>query len=169
MNPKAYHCSYEGTLSENVGLVSVDAVEKVSLIFFLLHMLVMLVIHIAAAAHVQSLKTRFLDTLSLHVCVSGQANSQKGMWKAKNKAASDEHEDAIHGEHHSVGLGGMAKKKVYKTYDPSQTWMRVSCPNSLMDVHGFYVKESKRRVSKKLRDVFVKGSIQDIRDDFQVV
>ena len=46
--------------------------------------------------------------------------------------------------------------------------MNVSSPNSLADVHWCHVTRGGRRVSKEQRDVFVKGTIQDVRDDFQV-
>ena len=52
----------------------------------------------------------------------------------------------------------------------NRSWMGVSSPNSLLDVHWLYVgvEEGRERLSKEKRDVFVKGRIQDIRKQFQV-
>lgn len=50
----------------------------------------------------------------------------------------------------------------------SRLWMEVSSPNSLAEVHWLHTRRQKKRVDKTLRDVFVKGSIQDIRNNFQV-
>ncbi len=52
--------------------------------------------------------------------------------------------------------------------NPSDFWMEVTCPNNLSDVHWLHVRRGKRQIDKKQRDVFVKGCVQDIRDDFQV-
>ena len=52
---------------------------------------------------------RFLDTLSLHVCVSGLEMAQKGQWMAAN-----------------------VKKKFDKI------WMNVGSPNGLAATHQFY-------------------------------
>lgn len=54
-------------------------------------------------------KLRFLDTQSLHVCVSGLENNQKGQW-----------------------LGANSNKELTKD------WMKVGAPNSLAAVHKLY-------------------------------
>lgn len=48
-------------------------------------------------------------------------------------------------------------------------WMEVSSPGNLADVHWLHVRRGKRKMDKTKRDVFVKGTIQDIRKDFQVI
>ena len=89
--------------------------------------------------------TRFMDTLSLHVCVAGQTNAQKGLWTHKDGASK-------------VRGGG------------EEDWMSVSCPNGLADVHWLYVGalKGRERLSKDLRNTFVKGKIHDVRKNFQV-
>ena len=50
-------------------------------------------------------------------------------------------------------------------------WESVSCPNGLADVHWLHVGSHKGspRIDKEKRDVFVKGRIQDVRKQFQVI
>ena len=52
--------------------------------------------------------------------------------------------------------------------DLKPQWMGVSSPNNLVDVHKLHVKNGRANVNKKLRDLFIEGNIQDIRDNFQV-
>jgi hypothetical protein len=40
--------------------------------------------------------------------------------------------------------------------------------NNLHDVHKYYCRDSPR-LDKELRNVFVKGTMNDIRKDFQVI
>ena len=47
-------------------------------------------------------------------------------------------------------------------------WMNAGSMNNLKSVHTFYC-EDKPRIKKDLRDTFVKGTMADIRDDFQVI
>ena len=46
-------------------------------------------------------------------------------------------------------------------------WKSMGSKNNLYDVHKFYCPEEKR-LDKELRNVFVKGTMTDIRSDFQV-
>lgn len=80
---------------------------------------------------------RFLDTMSLHIAVSGLVQEQRAM-VMKNSAA---------------------KKKIYLP------WMHVGCMNNLNEVHKFYCNSE--GLKKQTRDVFVTGSLEDIRGDFQ--
>jgi hypothetical protein len=55
------------------------------------------------------------------------------------------------------------------TQSRSRPWFNVSSPNGLAEVHWLHVSQGgRRRVSKDRRDVFVKGTVQDVRGDFQV-
>ena len=84
--------------------------------------------------------------------MAGQTSKQKGIWTArKKKLAQDIPEDEI---------------PVART-SPTHLWMEVSSPNNLADVHWLHVRRGKR-LDKAPRDVFVKGTVQDIRSDFQV-
>lgn len=106
----------------------------------------------------QGPRTKFLDTMSLHTCVAGQSTEQKVLWwqKAGWKRV-------VEGEEN----GGRGRGRITRAND---SWMCVSSPSNLVDVHWLYVgaKEGRQRLSKEKRDIFVKGKIQDIRRHFQV-
>ena len=93
---------------------------------------------------IQSSATKFLDTLSLHTCTSGQTTHQKGIWKAlMNKTRPSN-----------------------SCYLP---WFSVSSPNGLADVHWLHIGQGgRKKISKERREIFMKGTIQDVRADFQV-
>jgi len=76
---------------------------------------------------------RFIDTMSLHVAISGITSYQKTLLKSK---------DVIEDE----------------------SWQQHSSLNSLNEVYKLYCKDE---LSKSDRDTFVKGSLQDINNDFQ--
>jgi len=94
--------------------------------------------------------------MSLHTCVAGQTTTQKILWWQKEGWRSV-------AKGGGRGEGGRRRRE-------NNSWMRVSSPNSLVDVHWLYVgvEEGRERLSKEKRDVFVKGRIQDIRKQFQV-
>lgn len=48
----------------------------------------------------------------------------------------------------------------------SWEWVDISSINNLADVHALYV--GGERLKKEPRDVFVKGSMSDVRTNFQV-
>jgi len=76
---------------------------------------------------------RFIDTMSLHIAISGITSYQKTLLKSK---------DVIEDE----------------------SWQQHSSLNSLNEVYKLYCKAE---LSKSDRDTFVKGSLQDINNDFQ--
>ena len=92
----------------------------------------------------QGPKTRFLDTLSLHVCVAGQTSHQQVLWKAFNKRDNNDEE--------------VTKKKLL--------WMLASSPNSLKEAYKLHCDGDD--MDKTKRSTFVEGSMSDIREDFQV-
>ena len=48
-------------------------------------------------------------------------------------------------------------------------WFSVSSPNGLAEVHWLHVGQGgRKKVSKERREIFMKGSVQDVRGDFQV-
>lgn len=77
--------------------------------------------------------TKFLDTLSLHVCVSGVTNEQRNYLNTKDKP---------------------------EYYD----WMDFGTTNSLVKVYEFYCG---KKLNKATRDLFVEGSLDDIKANFQ--
>lgn len=76
---------------------------------------------------------RFIDTMSLHIAISGITSYQKTLLKSK---------DTIEDE----------------------SWQQYSSLNSLSEVYKLYCKSE---LSKSDRDIFVKGSLKDINNDFQ--
>lgn len=76
---------------------------------------------------------RFIDTMSLHVAISGITSYQKTLLKSK---------DIIEDE----------------------SWQQQSSLNSLNEVYKLYCKSE---LSKSDREIFVKGSLKDINNDFQ--
>lgn len=87
--------------------------------------------------------TRFLDTMSMHIVVNGMTSGQRMM---KAKYQSQENSDQSDSE----------------TILPK--WVNHTALNSLRDVYQFYCKG---QLAKDDRNVFVKGTLKDIQDDFQ--
>uniref|UniRef100_A0A1B6D0L6 DNA polymerase subunit gamma-1 n=1 Tax=Clastoptera arizonana TaxID=38151 RepID=A0A1B6D0L6_9HEMI len=77
---------------------------------------------------------RFLDTMSMHVCVSGVTSYQKMLLKA-----------------------GVAEE---------DDWSKLSSLNNLSKVHNLYCGSE---LSKEERNVFVSGTLLDIKKDFQML
>ena len=80
--------------------------------------------------------TRFLDTMSMHIALSGMTSSQR-MMKQAEKNMEDE---------------------------GKPTWLKQTSMNSLADVHNFYCKPE-NRIEKDVRDSFVKLSLAELRED----
>ena len=87
---------------------------------------------------VQGPKTCFLDTMSLHTCVAGLTAQQKLKW-LRHKNSSPNSKSA---------------------------WMKVGAPSALEHVYKHHCNADS--LDKTVRDVFVKGTVDDIRNDFQV-
>ena len=87
---------------------------------------------------VQGPKTCFLDTMSLHTCVAGLTAHQKLKWLQKKESS----------------------------HISKSSWMKVGAPNALEHVYKHHCNAG--GLDKKVRDVFVKGTVDDIRKDFQV-
>ncbi|XP_061402848.1 DNA polymerase subunit gamma-1, mitochondrial [Musca vetustissima] len=83
-------------------------------------------------------KVRFLDTMSLHVCVSGVTSYQRALMKSKKEPAPEDLE-----------------------------WLSQSSLNSLAEVHRLYC--GGEAINKEERNVFVEGTLQDVREDFQAL
>ncbi|XP_022091269.1 DNA polymerase subunit gamma-1-like [Acanthaster planci] len=99
-------------------------------------------------------KTRFLDTLSLHMAVSGLTTYQRALWLADRtgKGAKTQY---------------LAKKASKKPAGPPSTkWLDASSPNNLADVYALYSRDNER-LDKSKRDTFVTGTMEDVRSDFQ--
>ncbi|XP_005179794.2 DNA polymerase subunit gamma-1, mitochondrial [Musca domestica] len=81
-------------------------------------------------------KVRFLDTMSLHVCVSGVTSYQRALMKSKKEPAPEDLE-----------------------------WLSQSSLNSLTEVHRLYC--GGKPIDKEERNIFVEGTLQDVRQEFQ--
>lgn len=85
----------------------------------------------------QCTPTRFLDTMSMHVCVSGVTSYQRAMLKSKSKPLTDE----------------------------DLPWSTMTSLNSLADVYKLY--SGGDSLNKDQRNLFVNGTLSDIRANFQ--
>uniref|UniRef100_A0A8D0A5F6 DNA polymerase subunit gamma-1 n=1 Tax=Sander lucioperca TaxID=283035 RepID=A0A8D0A5F6_SANLU len=103
-------------------------------------------------------KVRFMDTMSLHMAISGLTGFQRTLWMA-NKLGKRRGLQEVK-EH--------IKKAGQKTEGPtigSWDWVNISSINNLADVHALYVGGPP--LQKEARETFVKGSIMDVRNNFQ--
>uniref|UniRef100_A0A8C7TVF8 DNA polymerase subunit gamma-1 n=1 Tax=Oncorhynchus mykiss TaxID=8022 RepID=A0A8C7TVF8_ONCMY len=104
-------------------------------------------------------KARFLDTMSLHMAISGLTGFQRTLWMA-NK----------HGKRRGLLEVKAHMKKVVNDYGTPKTigswdWVNISSINNLADVHALYV--GGEPLQKEAREIFVKGSMADVRNNFQ--
>uniref|UniRef100_A0A8C5X4E0 DNA polymerase subunit gamma-1 n=1 Tax=Malurus cyaneus samueli TaxID=2593467 RepID=A0A8C5X4E0_9PASS len=107
---------------------------------------------------IQGSQMRFLDTMSMHMAISGLTGFQRSLWMA-----------AKHGKRKGLQqVKEHLRKTRSKTEGPAMTswdWVHVSSINNLADVHALYV--GGEPLEKEARDVFVKGTMADIRSHFQ--
>ena len=82
--------------------------------------------------------TYFVDTMALHMCVNGVTTSQRGRW-LKADGERKEEEDL-------------------------QGWMGTASPGALHNLYRLYVGKN---LDKLPRDLFVRGSLDEIRREFQ--
>ena len=80
--------------------------------------------------------TRFMDTMSMHIAMSGMTSSQRMMKQAEKNMEED----------------------------GKPTWLKQTSMNSLADVHQFYCNPE-NRIEKDVRDSFVKLSLAELRQD----
>lgn len=84
-------------------------------------------------------KMRFLDTMSMHVCVSGVTSFQRAMLKSSKEFEGDD-----------------------------EIWSSMSSLNNLVDVFKLYCKEGESEsINKEQRSIFVEGTLQEIQRNFQ--
>ncbi|CDR39037.1 CYFA0S02e11188g1_1 [Cyberlindnera fabianii] len=93
-------------------------------------------------------KAFFLDTMSLHIAVSGMCSRQRARWMEHRKLKNDDDTSADELEEFEV----------------SDPWVKSSSPNSLADVAQFYFEE---KLDKGVRDSFTTEDIDELRNDFQ--
>uniref|UniRef100_A0A670K2M3 DNA mitochondrial polymerase exonuclease domain-containing protein n=1 Tax=Podarcis muralis TaxID=64176 RepID=A0A670K2M3_PODMU len=114
--------------------------------------------HIKEQYLIQGSQMRFLDTMSMHMAISGLTGFQRSLWMA-----------AKHGKRRGQQqVQQHIKKTRSKTDGPeiaSWDWVNISSINNLVDVHALYV--GGQPLEKEARELFVKGSMNDIRNNFQ--
>eukprot|EP00117_Sycon_ciliatum_P041275 scpid20856/ scgid30220/ DNA polymerase subunit gamma-1; Mitochondrial DNA polymerase catalytic subunit; PolG-alpha len=127
-------------------------------------------------------KTRFLDTLSLHVISGGLTNSQKMMMKKFKKLQRlhrtsstedlvsvllDEQRKQPRGfvDKDGEAFGGMFPDSEFTQGEESLKWLDVGCMNGLKDLYRFHCK---KEMDKSTVEMFVSAeSLSEIRDRFQ--
>lgn len=113
--------------------------------------------HIREQYLIQGSHMRFLDTMSMHMAISGLSSFQRSLWMA-----------AKQGKHKARPPTQRGQKSQSKANGPpisSWDWLDISSVNNLADVHGLYVGGP--RLEKEPRELFVKGNMKDIRENFQ--
>nr|XP_045002261.1 DNA polymerase subunit gamma-1 isoform X1 [Jaculus jaculus] len=113
--------------------------------------------HIREQYLIQGSRMRFLDTMSMHMAISGLSSFQRSLWMA-----------AKQGKHKAQHPTQRVQKSQRKSSGPgvsSWDWMGISSVNNLADVHSLYVGGPP--LEKEPREMFVKGNMKDIRENFQ--
>ncbi|KAI9032220.1 DNA polymerase gamma, catalytic subunit [Hyaloraphidium curvatum] len=127
--------------------------------------------------HLDGTRTRFVDTMSLHSAVGGLSSQQRGIWLAYQKRAAADAAAALAGEEAGavpeLDEGGPPADAEFTLLegspspsDPTLAWIETSAMSSLEWVTNLYLK---RKLDKAPRDVFVTGSLEDVREDFQTL
>ncbi|XP_041965966.1 DNA polymerase subunit gamma-1 [Alosa sapidissima] len=114
--------------------------------------------HIKEQYLLKGSKVRFLDTMSLHMAISGLTGFQRSLWMAskygKRKGLQEVKE-------HMKKIGRRTEGPKIGSWD----WVEISSINNLGDVHALYV--GGEPLKKEAREIFVKGSMIDVRENFQ--
>ncbi|XP_005077842.1 DNA polymerase subunit gamma-1 isoform X1 [Mesocricetus auratus] len=113
--------------------------------------------HIREQYLIQGSRMRFLDTMSMHMAISGLSSFQRSLWMA---AKQDKHK-----ARHPTHQGQKSRRKANGPEISSWDWMNISSANNLADVHSLYVGGPP--LEKEPRELFIKGSMRDIRENFQ--
>ncbi|KAM9754131.1 DNA polymerase subunit gamma-1 isoform 1-T1 [Menidia menidia] len=103
-------------------------------------------------------KARFMDTMSLHMAISGLTGFQRTLWMA-NKLGKKRGLQEV--KEHIKRAGQRKDRPSIGSWD----WVNISSINNLVDVHALYVGGAP--LQKEARDIFVKGSMTDVRNNFQ--
>ncbi|XP_056272650.1 DNA polymerase subunit gamma-1 isoform X3 [Pseudoliparis swirei] len=103
-------------------------------------------------------KVRFMDTMSLHMAISGLTGFQRTLWMA-NKMGKKRGLQEV--KQHMKKAGQKREGPMIGSWD----WVNISSINNLADVHALYVGGP--ALQKEARETFVKGSMTDIRNNFQ--
>ncbi|XP_062317141.1 DNA polymerase subunit gamma-1 [Osmerus eperlanus] len=114
--------------------------------------------HIKEQYLLKGSKTRFLDTMSLHMAISGLTGFQRMLWMASKKGKRRGLQEV---KEHIKKVGRSKEGPMIGSWD----WVNISSINNLGDVHALYVGGAP--LQKEAREIFVKGSMADVRSNFQ--
>ncbi|XP_060770999.1 DNA polymerase subunit gamma-1 isoform X2 [Neoarius graeffei] len=114
--------------------------------------------HIKEQYLLKGSKMRFLDTMSLHMAISGLTGFQRTLWMASRHGKKQRLHEV---KQHMKKLGRRPEGPAIGSWD----WVNISSINNLADVHALYVGGDP--LEKEARNIFVKGSMSDIRSNFQ--
>ncbi|KAK2834378.1 hypothetical protein Q7C36_015079 [Tachysurus vachellii] len=114
--------------------------------------------HIKEQYLLKGSKMRFLDTMSLHMAISGLTGFQRTLWMASRFGKRQGLHEV---KQHMKKLGRRPEGPAIGSWD----WVNISSINNLADVHALYVGGDP--LEKEARNIFVKGSMSDIRSNFQ--
>ncbi|XP_028729553.1 DNA polymerase subunit gamma-1 [Peromyscus leucopus] len=106
---------------------------------------------------IQGSRMRFLDTMSMHMAISGLSSFQRSLWMAAKQGKRK--------TGHPTRGQKSQRKQASGLEVSSWDWMSISSANNLADVHSLYVGGPP--LDKEPRELFVKGSMRDIRENFQ--
>uniref|UniRef100_A0A8D3BJQ9 DNA polymerase subunit gamma-1 n=1 Tax=Scophthalmus maximus TaxID=52904 RepID=A0A8D3BJQ9_SCOMX len=106
----------------------------------------------------QSSKMRFMDTMSLHMAISGLTGFQRTLWMANRLGKRRGLQEV---KEHIKKAGQRREGPMIGSWD----WVNISSINNLADVHALYVGGPP--LQKEARETFVKGSMMDVRNNFQ--
>ncbi|RNA01849.1 DNA polymerase subunit gamma-1 [Brachionus plicatilis] len=96
---------------------------------------------------------RFLDTMSMHIACSGFTHEQR---------------DAVFNiQEEQSQLNKSDNGDFSRISRPGFLWSLMGSLNNLKDVHRFYCADSKTKMNKETRNIFVNGEPEDIINDYQ--
>ncbi|XP_028305588.1 DNA polymerase subunit gamma-1 [Gouania willdenowi] len=103
-------------------------------------------------------KMRFMDTMSLHMAISGLTGFQRTLWMASKLGKKK-------GLHEVKEHIKKARQKKEGPMIGSWDWVNISSINNLAAVHDLYV--GGEPLQKEAREIFIKGNMTDVRNNFQ--
>ncbi|XP_067161963.1 DNA polymerase subunit gamma-1 [Apteryx mantelli] len=106
----------------------------------------------------QGSRVRFLDTMSMHMAISGLTGFQRSLWMA---AKHGKRKGLQQVKQHMKKTRGRSEGPAIASWD----WVDISSINNLADVHALYV--GGEPLEKEARELFVKGTMADVRKNFQ--
>lgn len=98
-------------------------------------------------------KLRFLDTLSMHVSLSGLTGYQRALFFSYHSALRNNEANA-----------SIVNRFINDGHPDPSLWTGTGSLNSLKDVYKFHCN---KELEKESRELFVKGTLADVRDNFQ--